>query len=125
MSVIGLAILSFNSQMPSDYKISHKEFFSLLSLLFLIFTYLFIFFGAIVLISLIPCCAITVRRLRDAGFHWTFIFLTFIPTIGLFVPKIDLLAKWVFLPCNIALIILLCQKTKSVENKISDINNQS
>lgn len=39
---------------------------------------IFIFSLAIIL----PSLAISIRRLRDAGFHWAFIFLDLIPTIG-------------------------------------------
>lgn len=34
------------------------------------------------LATIVPSLAILVRRLRDAGFHWAFIFVSFIPTIG-------------------------------------------
>lgn len=46
----------------------------------------------------IPHLAITVRRLRDAGFHWAFIFVNFVPYVG-----------------SIILLILLAQKTKEPE----------
>lgn len=42
------------------------------------FWIIFIFSLAIFL----PSLAISIRRLRDAGFHWAFIFLNLIPTIG-------------------------------------------
>ena len=50
------------------------------------------------LVTFIPNLAITVRRLRDAGFHWAFIFIKFVPSVG-----------------PIILIVLLCQSTKVVE----------
>ena len=50
---------------------------------------------AIVLFT--PSLAVKVRRLRDAGFHWTFIFLHFVPMGG------------------IALLVLLAMPTKEVE----------
>lgn len=34
------------------------------------------------LLIVLPSFSISVRRLRDAGFHWAFIFLNMIPTIG-------------------------------------------
>lgn len=34
------------------------------------------------LLIILPSFAISVRRLRDAGFHWAFIFFNLIPTIG-------------------------------------------
>jgi len=42
------------------------------------FWIIFIFSLAIIL----PSLAISIRRLHDAGFHWAFIFLNLIPTIG-------------------------------------------
>ena len=44
-----------------------------------------------------PSLAVKVRRLRDAGFHWAFIFLHFVPMGGL------------------ALLVLLAMPTKEVE----------
>ena len=44
-----------------------------------------------------PSLAVKVRRLRDAGLHWAFIFLYFVPMGG------------------IALLVLLCMPTKEVE----------
>ena len=50
---------------------------------------------AIVLFT--PSLAVKVRRLRDAGLHWAFIFLHFVPMGG------------------IALLVLLAMPTKEVE----------
>jgi len=47
---------------------------------------------------LIPSIAITVRRLRDAGIHWAFIFIALVPCIGL-----------------VAHIIMLCMPSKDTE----------
>ena len=33
-------------------------------------------------VSLIPCLAITVRRLNDAGKHWAWIFISLVPLVG-------------------------------------------
>ena len=33
-------------------------------------------------IFFLPGLALTIRRLRDAGFHWALIFITFIPWVG-------------------------------------------
>lgn len=46
----------------------------------------------------LPWLALTVRRLRDAGFHWTLIFVGFIPMVG-----------------GIALLVLLAMPSKEVE----------
>lgn len=35
------------------------------------------------LATMIPSLAIMIRRLRDAGFHWAFVFLTFVPYVNL------------------------------------------
>lgn len=49
-----------------------------------------------------PSLAVKVRRLRDAGFHWAFIFLHFVPMGG------------------IALLVLLAMPTKEVETVTID-----
>ena len=50
----------------------------------------FMFFGLVAIIYavfylaiLVPTIALSVRRLRDAGFHWAFIFLRFAPMGGI------------------------------------------
>ena len=65
----------------------------------------FMFFGLVAIIYavfylaiLVPTIALSVRRLRDAGFHWAFIFLRFAPMVG-----------------GIALLILLAMPTKETE----------
>lgn len=65
--------------------------------------------------TIVPYLAITVRRLRDAGFHWAFIFLGVGPTIASFIPVLNILAALVSLPCGIALIVLLCQASKPAQ----------
>lgn len=67
------------------------------------------------LATIVPHLAITVRRLRDAGFHWSFIFLGVGPTIASFIPVLNILAALVSLPCGIALIVLLCQASKPAQ----------
>ena len=47
---------------------------------------------------MLPMLALTVRRLRDAGFHWALIFIIFIPMVG-----------------PLALLALLAMPTKQVE----------
>ena len=49
------------------------------------------------LLLLLPTLALKVRRLRDGGFHWAFIFLHFVPMGGL------------------ALLVLLAMPSKEVE----------
>ena len=62
-------------------------------------------FGGLAIIYMIfglalflPWLALTVRRLRDAGFHWALIFVGFIPMVG-----------------GIALLVLLAMPSKGVE----------
>lgn len=66
--------------------------FMVLDLVVIIYIYA-IFYLAI----LVPTLALSVRRLRDAGFHWAFIFLRFVPMGG------------------IALLILFAMPTKETE----------
>ena len=53
----------------------------------------------------IPSIALQVRRLRDAGFDWALIFLSYAPVIG-----------------DIVLLVLFCQPTK-VEFPFNQFNN--
>ena len=57
--------------------------------------FVYLIFGLAVLL---PGLALTVRRLRDAGFHWALIFVAFIPMVG-----------------GIALLILFAMPTKETE----------
>ena len=59
----------------------------------------------LILAMLIYGLAVTVRRLRDAGYHWAFIFFRFAVGIG-----------------GIVLLILFCQPTK-VEVPFNNFNN--
>ena len=65
---------------------------------FRIFGLVAIIYVVFYLAILVPTIALTVRRLRDAGFHWAFIFLRFVPMVG-----------------GIALLILLAMPTKETE----------
>ena len=62
--------------------------------------------------TLVPNLAIIVRRLRDAGYHWAFIFLYAGPILLMWVPFLNILGALAMLPCSIALIVLLCMPTK-------------
>lgn len=75
-----------------------SDLFTISVILFLI---LFIFCIAAVL----PCIAVAVRRLRDAGYHWAYIFIPLIPIVG-----------------AIIFIYLLCQPTK-VEVPFNNVDN--
>ena len=65
--------------------------------------------------TLVPNLAIIVRHLRDAGYHWAFIFLYAGPILLMWVPILNILAAVAMLPCSIALIVLLCMPTKEVK----------
>ena len=65
--------------------------------------------------TLVPNLAIIVRRLRDAGYHWAFIFLYVAPALLMWVPLLNILAVLAVLPCSITLIVLLCMPTKEVQ----------
>ena len=64
---------------------------------FMIFGLVAIIYAIFYLAILVPTLALSVRRLRDAGFHWAFIFLRFAPMGG------------------IALLILFAMPTKETE----------
>ena len=68
------------------------------------FILLLIFF-AYGIAACLPGIALTVRRLRDAGYNWPYIFVAFIPFVG-----------------GIILIVLLCKPTK-VEYPFNNFNN--
>ncbi len=57
-----------------------------------LFIFIYFIFG---LALFLPQLALTVRRLRDAGFHWALIFVAFVPFVG-----------------SIALLVLLAMPTK-------------
>ena len=54
-------------------------------------------YALLALLLLLPTLALKIRRLRDGGFHWAFIFLYFVP-MGVF-----------------ALLVLLAMPSKEVE----------
>ena len=64
---------------------------------FMVFVLVAIIYAVFYLAILVPTLALSVRRLRDAGFHWAFIFLRFAPMGG------------------IALLILFAMPTKETE----------
>ena len=57
-----------------------------------LFIFIYFIFG---LALFLPQLALTVRRLRDAGFHWALIFVVFVPFVG-----------------SIALLVLLAMPSK-------------
>lgn len=75
---------------------------SFLAVISLILLLIFFAYG---IAACLPGIAVTVRRLRDAGYNWPYIFVAFIPFVG-----------------GIILIVLLCQPTK-VEYPFNNFNN--
>ena len=73
--------------------------------LFTIGVILLLIFFAYGVAAILPGLAVTVRRLRDAGYNWPYIFVTFIPFVG-----------------PIIFIVLLCKPTK-VEYPFNNFNN--
>ena len=51
------------------------------------------------IVMIVPGLSITIRRLRDAGRHWAWIFINLVPLVG-----------------SIILIVQLCKPSASVEN---------
>ena len=75
---------------------------SFLAVISLILLLIFFAYG---IAACLPGIAITVRRLRDAGCNWLYIFIPLIPFVGIFI-----------------LIFLLCQPTK-VEVPSNNVDN--
>ena len=75
---------------------------SFLAVISLILLLIFFAYG---IAACLPGIAVTVRRLRDAGYNWPYIFVAFIPFVG-----------------GIILIVLLCKPTK-VEYPFNNFNS--
>ena len=79
--------------------VTDSSFLAVISLILLL---IFFAYG---IAAFLPSIALTVRRLRDAGYNWPYIFVAFIPFVG-----------WIIL------IVLLCKPTK-VEYPFNNFNN--
>ena len=75
---------------------------SFLAVISLILLLIFFAYG---IAACLPGIAVTVRRLRDAGYHWAYIFIPLIPFVGILI-----------------LIFPLCQPTK-VEVPLNNVDN--
>lgn len=73
--------------------------------LFTISVILLLIFFAYGVATVLPGIPITVRRLRDAGYRWAYIFIPLIPFVGIFI-----------------LVFLLCQPTE-VEVPVNNVDN--
>lgn len=79
--------------------VTESSFLAVISLILLL---IFFAYG---IAACLPGIALTVRRLRDAGYNWPYIFVVFIPLVG-----------------PIIFIVLLCKPTK-VEYPFNNFNN--
>ena len=72
---------------------------------FMVLGLVVIIYAIFYLAILVPTLALSVRRLRDAGYNWPYIFISLIPFVG-----------------PIIFIVLLCKPTK-VEYPFNNFNN--
>lgn len=79
--------------------VTESSFLAVISLILLL---IFFAYG---IAAFLPSIALTVRRLRDAGYNWPYIFIPLIPFVGIFI-----------------FIFLLCQPTK-VEVPLNNVDN--
>lgn len=79
--------------------VTESSFLAVISLILLL---IFFAYG---IAAFLPSIALTVRRLRDAGYNWPYIFIPLIPFVG-----------------GIILIVLLCKPTK-VDYPFNNFNN--
>lgn len=79
--------------------VTESSFLAVISLILLL---IFFAYG---IAAFLPGIAITVRRLRDAGYNWPYIFIPLIPFVGIFI-----------------FIFLLCQPTK-VDEPFNNFDN--
>ena len=97
---IPLYIIYFQMVLNDGKEVDPISGVAILSLYIILFMVLFI-----------PSLALKVRRLRDAGLHWAFIFFELIPLLAI-------LNGFIFLPVlsleGVTLLILLAMPTKEV-----------
>ena len=79
--------------------VTESSFLAVISLILLL---IFFAYG---IAAFLPSIALTVRRLRDAGYNWPYIFIPLIPFFGIFI-----------------FIFLLCQPTK-VDEPFNNFDN--
>lgn len=91
--------------LPLYILIFNKEINQGPSLNFTLVILICMVYAILALLLLLPTLALKIRRLRDGGFHWDFIFLHFVPMVG-----------------RLALLVLLAMPSKEVEVEIVTIN---
>lgn len=103
---IPLYIIYFEMILNTGKEIDPISGVAFLSLYIILFMVLFI-----------PSLALKVRRLRDAGLHWAFIFFELIPLLAIF-------SGFIFLPVlsldGVILLILLAFPTKELDASTTD-----
>ena len=103
---IPLYIIYFQMILNTGKEIDPISGVAFLSLYIILFMVLFI-----------PSLALKVRRLRDAGLHWAFIFFELIPLLAIF-------SGFIFLPVlsldGVILLILLAFPTKELDASTTD-----
>lgn len=103
---IPLYIIYFEMILNTGKEIDPISGVAFLSLYIILFMVLFI-----------PSLALKVRRLRDAGLHWAFIFFELIPLLAIF-------SGFIFLPVlsldGVILLILLAFSTKELDASTTD-----
>ena len=98
--IVLVAYLSISAPQGYYHEVSDgMEFYFQNSGIFLPLICLIITIYSVAII--IPSLSMSIRRLQDAGFHWAFIFLDLIPSIG-----------------SIVLLILHCLPTNAAKNKV-------
>ena len=103
---IPLYIIYFQMVLNDGKEVDPISGVAILSLYIILFMVLFI-----------PSLALKVRRLRDAGLHWAFIFFELIPLLAIF-------SGFIFLPVlsldGVILLILLAFPTKELDASTTD-----
>ena len=93
--------------LPLYILIFNKEINQGPSLNFTLVILICMVYAILALLLLLPTLALKIRRLRDAGLHWAFIFLHFVPMVG-----------------RLALLVLLAMPTKEVETVTIDSSEE-
>ncbi|MBM7643787.1 DUF805 domain-containing protein [Streptococcus loxodontisalivarius] len=70
---------------------------------------IFILMSCYSLATIVPNLALAVRRLRDAGYHWSVVLISFLPVLGSWIP---LLNFFIIFLVPIAMIVIYCQPSK-------------
>lgn len=72
------------------------------SIIFILWFFALVLFSLVILFGYV---SLLVRRLRDAGFHWAFMFIGFIPYIG-----------------SLVILVLVCMPTKQQPTVVDELD---